>query len=685
MGSEPVSGSCARDRDGDRDGEQEQGCRAVFDGIGAAGVGRKRGGAGYRHGLRTLQPSVSVRRSLRMVSPDMAARIVPRPARVTRVTRVVAMRGLAVTLLIATGLSGCAQSPRGGGAASVAAWAATDGEPIRVRVIAFNDFHGQIESGGLTVRLRDPTAPGKTWAVGVGGAAHLATLVRRLRAQAPHSVLVSGGDLVGASPIASALFRDEPTIEAMNQIGLDLGVVGNHEFDRGVDELRRLLAGGCHPGDASGAAATCAGPARRYAGADFPLVAANVIQADGRPLLAAAVVREFDGRRVAFVGAVLRGTPTVVAPSGIVGLRFEDEADAINREVGVLKAQGIEAFVAVIHEGGVTNGDWNDPACPGARGEIFAIADRLRPEVDVVLSGHSHQGYSCVRDAPGNPGLRIVQAIANGRAVSVVDLALDRATGDVDRSRTSARNLPVANGLAGDRAADAVYEPLPADPAVSALVAHYAAQAEPLAGRVIGRLDGDAGRTPSAGGDAALGRLVADAQLAATRAPARGGSRIALMNPGGLRADLGCAGAAPPCAVTFGQAFGAQPFGNSLVVMTLTGTQLLALLEQQFTGPNQERPRILQPSAGFGWQWRASAPPGARIVDVRLDGEPITPDGAYRVTVNSFLADGGDGFTVLRDGTDRLGGMQDLDALTGYLAGGAVSAVPREARVRRGD
>jgi 5'-nucleotidase len=662
-----------------------------------------------------------------MVSPETAARIVPcsgltgpdgrdacaeRDARVVIDTRTVCgaagragaraaaapavgaamLRAVAAALLLATGLAGCALPSRGDGEAPVAsassAAAATPvrgGEPIRVRVIAFNDFHGQIEPGGLTLRLPDPAAPGKTWAVGAGGAAHLATLVRRLRAQAPHSVLVSGGDLVGASPIASALFRDEPTIEAMNRIGLDLGVLGNHEFDRGVDELRRLLAGGCHPGADSGVAASCAGPSGRYAGAEFPLFAANVFQSDGRSLLAPAVVREFDGRRVAFVGAVLRGTPTVVLPSGIAGLRFEDEADAINRQVGLLKAQGIEAFVAVIHEGGTTSGDWNDPTCPGARGEIFAIADRLRPEVDVVLSGHSHQGYSCVRDAPGNPGLRILQAVANGRAVSVVDLALDRATGDVDRARTQARNLPVANGLAGDRAADAVYEPLPADPAVGALVAHYAARAEPLAGRVIGRLDGDADRAPSPGGDGALGRLVADAQLAATRAPAQGGARIALMNPGGLRADLRCAGGAPPCAVSFGQVFGAQPFGNSLVVMTLTGTQLVALLEQQFTGPNATRPRILQPSSGFGWGWRPSAPPGARIVDVRLDGQPIVPTGAYRVTVNSFLAEGGDGFTVLRDGTDRLGGMQDLDALAAYMAGEAVVAVPREARVRRGD
>jgi 5'-nucleotidase len=564
--------------------------------------------------------------------------------------------------------------------------AAPPAEPIRLRVIAFNDFHGQLEPAGLTLRLLDPRTPGATLQVGAGGAAYLATLVHRLRAQVPHSVLVSGGDLVGASPIASALFRDEPTIEVMNAIGLDLGVVGNHEFDRGVTELRRLHGGGCDAGPVALAGAACAGPSGRHEGARFPVIAANVTDADGRLLLPAAVVREVGGRRVAFVGAVVRGTPSIVAPAGVAGLRFDDEADAINRQVVELKAtQGIEAFVAVVHEGGTTDGDWNDPACPGARGPIFAIADRLRPEVDLVLSGHTHQGYSCVRDVPGNRGLRIVQASANGRGVSVVDLVIDPRTGDVDRARSGARNLPVANGLGGERAADPVYAPLPADPVVQAMVAHHVARAQPLADRPVGRLSGPADRRASPGGDHALGRLVADAQLAATRAPAHGGARLALMNPGGLRADLRCEPHAVPCAVTYGQAFAAQPFGNSLVVMTLTGAQLLAVLERQFSGINAQRPRVLQPSAGLSYRWRSDAPGAARVIDPRLDGEPIRPAARYRVTVNSFLADGGDGFETLREGTERLGGPQDLDALIDYLGSAETVAPPREARVLRDD
>lgn len=587
---------------------------------------------------------------------------------------------LAATLAFATACTAPAGRPGGGAAPLEPARAAP---PVAFRVIAFNDFHGQLEPGGLTLRVRDPADPSRSLQVGAGGVAHLATLVRRLRAEAPHAVVVSSGDLVGASPIASALFRDEPTIEAMNAMGLDLNAVGNHEFDRGVAELERLIGGGCHAGDGS-PAASCDGPGGRFAGARFPMIAANVRRDDGRTLLPASVVREAGGVRVAFVGAVLRATPTVVVPSGVAGLRFEDEADAINREVAALKARGVEAIVAVIHEGGTIAGDWNDPSCPGARGPVFAIVDRLRPEVDAVLSAHSHQGYACLRDAPGNPRLPVVQAFANGRGVSVLDLELDPASGDVIRGRTRVRNLPVANGLGGERAADAAFPPLPPDPQVRAIVEHYAARARPLAQRPVGRIAAPVTREPSGGGDSALGRLVADAQLAATRAPERGGARIALMNPGGLRADLPCERAAAPCTVRVADAFAAQPFGNSLVVMTLTGARLLEALEQQFAGLNAARPRPLQPSSGFEWSWRAVGA-GARIVEARLDGEPIDPAARYRVAVNSFLAEGGDGFDAFREGTERLGGAQDLDALIAWLGAAPVLELPARPRVRRVD
>ena len=581
-------------------------------------------------------------------------------------------RIVSIVVLLGAALAGCVATPPPPQAGRA---------PIPLRLVALNDFHGQLEPGGLTLRLRDPGDPSRMLNVGAGGAAQLGTLVRRLRAEVPNTLVVSAGDLVGATPIASALFRDEPTVEVMNLIGVDLGAVGNHEFDRGFAELRRLIAGGCHPGDAS-PAGSCAGPDGAFRGARFPMLAANVRDSAGRAVLPASIVRDVGGVKVAFIGAVLRATPTVVVPAGVAGLVFEDEADAVNREVARLKASaGIEAFVAVIHEGGAIDGDWNDARCPGARGPIFAIADRLRPEVDAVLSGHSHLGYACLRDAPGNPRLPVVQAFANGRAVSVVDLQLDPATGDVLRARTVARNLPVANGLGGDRAADAAYPPLPPDPAVRAIVEHYAARAKPLAERPVGRIAAAATRDPSPGGDTPLGRLVADAHLAATRSPDRGGARLALTNPGGMRADLRCD--AGPCEVRYADAFAAQPFGNSLVVMTLTGAQILAVLEQQFTGVNAARPRVLQPSAGFEIRWRASATPGARIVEARLDGVPIDPAVRYRVTVNSFLADGGDGFETFRAGTNRLGGDLDVDALIAWLGATPTLEVPRAARVQR--
>lgn len=527
---------------------------------------------------------------------------------------------------------------------------------LKVRLLAFNDFHGQLEPESLSLRLR---APG-LMTVPAGGAAWLAGMLDRLRSEVRHSITVSGGDLVGASPLVSAAHDDLPTIDVMNAMGLDLGVVGNHEFDRGLAHLQRLQAA-----------------------ARFPMIAANVIDAQGAMVFAPSVVREFEGVRIAFVGAVLSSTPEIVRPSGVAGLRFLDEADSIEREVQRLQAQGIRAIVAVIHEGGRIQGDWNDPTCPGAQGRIFAIARRLPPEVDVVLSGHSHQGYHCVIQEPRQRGLRIAQAVANGRAVSVIDLAIDRRTGDVDRSATQGQNLPVANGLDAD---DAVRRAFPAErpsPAIQARVQAFVEQARPVAEQVVGRVAQPVARTPAPGGDSPLGRLVADAQLAATRPPDAGGAQLALMNPGGLRTDLRCVAAQAPCPIRMADAFAVQPFGNPLVVMTLTGAQLIQVLEQQFTGANAARPRLLQPSEGFGWAWRARARDGRHVTQAWLHGQPIEPHAKYRVVVNDFLASGGDGFGALTQGTDRIGGPMDLEALVMALGRVSVTRAPEPARLQR--
>ena len=573
--------------------------------------------------------------------------------------------GLAVWLT----LTGCAQT-----GPHVARPDEVDG--VSVRLLAFNDFHGQLDSAGLTLRLRDPS--GVLRSQPVGGAVNLAATLKSLAAGRGHAMILSSGDLIGASPLGSALYRDEPTIEVMNAIGLGLNVVGNHEFDKGVAELRRMVSGGCHESTRAtdSAFASCGGPDGKYVGARFPFLAANVETETGTPLFAPYVIRTFGSARIAFIGVVTRTTPTIVSPSGVAGVRFLDEAESVNRYVDEVRAAGVEAIAVVIHEGGAIAGDWNDPACPGARGRVFRIADRLSPAVDLVFSAHTHQGYNCVRDAPGNAGLRIVQAYAQGRAVSVVDVVVDPVTRDIVRARTVAQNVPVRAEPAVTAAAEV--------PEVAALVDHYVRAAETRAARPVGTILQTFDREGRRGGDSAAGRLVADAQLAATRAPERGGAVIAFTNPGGARTDLRCLGI-PPCPVSYGQVFATQPFGNALVVMTLTGAQLRTLLEQQFSGVNQASPRVLSPSAGFNYRYRLAAPAGERVSDMRLDGASIDPHRHYRVAVNGFLADGGDGFQVLLEGGDRLGGPQDVDVLADYLRARSPLAPDRMLRVIRED
>jgi len=573
---------------------------------------------------------------------------------------------LALALLSAAWLAGCASGPMPAAAPAT--------EPVTVRVIAFNDLHGNLESAGLSLPWPDPANRERALRLSAGGAAHLAGLVQSLRAGARHHITVSSVDLIGGTPLISALFLHESTIDAMNLLGLDIAAPGNHEFDAGKDELLRVMGGGCRTLPAEGNLVSC--PLGKHAPARFPHFAANVETADGKTLFPASIVRDFGGVRVGFIGAVTKVTPNIVVPSGVVGLKFTDEADSINREAARLSAQGVKALVAVIHEGGETGTpglplEWNDVGCPRPRGAIFDIVKRLSPEVDIVFSAHTHQGYRCVID-----GRVVMQATALGRGVSVADLVLDPKTGDVDRTKTQHRNLPVFNDRSDAtlKAAIISAEPEPwasalknAQPvaAVAERVAAYAAAAAPRAQRPVGRIAGNFDR--SARSDASAGRLVADAQWAATRTPERGGAEFALMNPGGVRTDLRCAGGAtPPCSVSYGEVFSMQPFGNSLVVMTLTGAELKQMLEDQ-QAPGRERPSFLIPSSSLTYDWKASAAHGQRVQNLRLAGQPVALDRNVRFTVNSFLAEGGDGVRMLVQGRNRLGGAQDVDALIAFL------------------
>jgi 5'-nucleotidase len=556
---------------------------------------------------------------------------------------------------------------------------ASTGEPVRLRLIAFNDLHGNLESTGLSLPWPDPAQPGKAVRLAAGGAAHLSGTIQALRAGAPHSLVISSGDAIGATPLISALFLHESTVDVLNRIGVDMAIPGNHEFDAGKDELLRVMGGGCRPNKADALTVSCPlgdTGANQHPGARFPHFAANVATAGGKTLFPPSIVKTVAGVRVGFIGAVTKITPTIVVPSGVAGLKFTDEADAINAEAARLKAQGIQALVAVVHEGGDTGTpglplEWNDAGCPNPRGAIFNIAKRLSPDIDVIFSAHTHQGYRCVVD--GRP---IMQATALGRGVSVADLVIDPRTGDVDRARTTHRNLPVFNERSDAplRAAITAAEPEPfasalrsanPDATVAERVAAYARVAAPRAARPVGLIGGAFERV--AKGDASAGRLVADAQWRATRDPALGGAQFALMNPGGVRTDLRCANnAAPPCPVTFGEVFTMQPFGNSLVVMTLTGAQLKQMLEDQ-QRPGRPAPVLLIPSSSLTYRWLAKAEHGQRVQDLKLAGVAINPAADYRLTVNSFLADGGDGFVMLREGRNRLGGELDIDALIAHL------------------
>ena len=511
---------------------------------------------------------------------------------------------------------------------------------VNVQILAVNDFHGNLEPPA--------GSSGRIGTINAGGAEYLATHINNLRATNPNTVVVSAGDMIGASPLLSALFHDEPTIEAFNQIGLDFNAVGNHEFDEGVYELIRMQEGGCHPVDG------CL-DGDDFGGANFRYLAANVTwQKNDKPIFPAYKTRSFNGVHVAFIGMTLEGTPTIVTPSGISMLNFLDEADTVNALIPELKQKGIETIVVLIHEGGAQVAPAPYNGCVGISGAIVDIVNRFDPEVDVVISGHTHNAYNCTIN-----GMLVTSAASFGRIVTDVDLTIDKATGEV-LTKTANNNI--------------VTRDVPKDSFITSLIAKYDAIAAPLRNRIIGSITADITRTANAAGESALGDVIADAQLDATNDPGFGDAVVAFMNPGGIRTDLvysQVSGSELPGQVTYGESFSVQPFGNSLVTMTLTGAQIDTLLEQQFNGcGTQNANRILQVSAGFTYSWSASAPACNKvdIASIMINGVPINAASSYRVTVNSFLADGGDNFLVLKDGTNRLGGAVDTDALESYFA-----------------
>ncbi|MDY0745439.1 bifunctional metallophosphatase/5'-nucleotidase [Paucibacter sp. R3-3] len=594
--------------------------------------------------------------------------------------------------------------------------AAAQTAPITVKIIGFNDFHGNLQTPGtFGVNTIVPAAQRPL----VGGAEYLAAYVARLKAQNPLNVVVGAGDMVSASPLISALFFDEPTVEALNHVGLEFTSVGNHEFDHGSTELKRLQNGGCKITNGQPDPNSCKGLGSRapgtFDGAKFQYLSANVIEtATGKTLLAPYGIKSFNGVKIAFIGMTLKGTPGIVTPTGVAGLQFNDEADTVNALVPRLRTQGIEAIVVLVHQGGfqtspnvgdINGCDGNLKNADGTASDIANIVSRLDDAVDLVISAHTHAAYNCSAntvDVVNNGGtakitarptglpnktgrlIPVTSASAFGRIVTDVDVTLDPKTRQV---------LAVAptNRLV-DETDPAIKQAIATDPTVQNIVNGYNALVSPLSGRVIATISRALPNSANGAGEMPAGDLIADAQLQATQPANLGGSQIAFMNAGGVRnPGFAPAGVSYPYNLTYGDAFTVQPFGNTLVTMTLTAQQIKNVLEQQFNGcMGQTANRVMQISNGFKYSWKASAPACSKIVDVSLtptdvstvppqatgaaevivaNGVVLNPTKTYRVTVNNFMATGGDGFTVLIGGTNQLGGAQDIDALTAYLSG----------------
>ena len=558
-------------------------------------------------------------------------------------------------------------------------WNPLSSDPtLRISVLAFNDLHGNLEPPQISIREQVNQV---TTAVPAGGIAYMASAIQQLKAQNPLHAVVSAGDMIGATPLISALFLDEPTIEAVNAIGIDFNAVGNHEFDKGVAELERMRQGGCEQ-------FTRLKPClvnTAFPGANFEFLAANVKKENGQTLFPAYGIKVFkQGRhevKVGFVGMTLKGTPLIVTPAGVKGVQFESEAQTANALVPILKAQGVSALVLVIHEGGTVQGGPNDPNCPGLAGDIIPILNQLDSAFDVVVSGHTHRAYACdyQKFNPAKPFL-LTSAGQYGTLLTHIELEVDALQRKV--TRKSAHNLIIQSeaftNAAGVRVVPTTQLPqFTPHPEVARIVATYKAASAEQAARQITRLPQSITRAATPSGETALGNLIADAQWAATAPADKGAADFALMNPGGVRADLIVAPGGG--AVNYGQLFSIQPFGNTLTVKTFTGQLVKELLESQY---RQDRPRVLYPSAQLTYQVDLKQPVGQRVSDIRIKGQDLQLNARYRVTMNSFLATGGDAFSVFNRGTDVLGGDLDVDALTDYLAKNPGLTPPQTGRIR---
>ncbi|MFH9586769.1 bifunctional metallophosphatase/5'-nucleotidase [Streptomyces luteogriseus] len=533
-----------------------------------------------------------------------------------------------------------------------------------VQLLSFNDLHGNLEPpAGSSGRVTETQPDGTTKTIDAGGVEYLATHLRQARKGEKYSITAAGGDMVGASPLISGLFHDEPTIEALNKLDLDVTSVGNHEFDEGAKELARLQNGGCHPKDGCYAD-------KRFKGADFPYLAANVLdEKTKKPILKPYWVWKKNGVKVGFIGVTLEGTPDIVSAEGVKGLSFKDETETINKYAKVLQKQGVKSIVALIHEGGFPastsyNYDCDSPgAGDGISGPIVDIAKNVTPQVDALVTGHTHNAYVCsIADPAGKPRM-VTSAASFGRLYTDTTLTYDRRTGDIARTAVKSANRVVTRDV-------------PKAPDMTELIGKWNTLAAPIGNKPIGYISGDIGNT---GTESPLGDLIADAQLAHGR-QLDPETDLALMNPGGIRAPLTYAAKAGEGdgVVTYAEGFTVQPFANTVNLQDFTGAQVVQALKEQVSGPNTAAPKVLQVSSGLTYTLDLTKSGADRVVtdSIRLNGAAIDPAATYRVATNSFLAGGGDGFPTLGQGTNDVVGSDDLTALEQYLTANSSASNP---------
>ena len=510
---------------------------------------------------------------------------------------------------------------------------------LKVQVIGINDFHGAIQ------------APGNGE---LGGIESIATLIKQLRAENSKTIVVGAGDLVGASPLLSSMFYDEPTIEALSAIGMETSAVGNHEFDKGKEELLRKQNGGCHP------IAGCVGK-EAFDGADFSYLAANVIVTEtGKTLFPSYFIKEFDGIPVAFIGLTLEGTPAIVTPSGTAGLEFKNEVATINSQVAELKAKGINSIGVLIHEGATQQIETKKKdinRCDNIKGPIVDIVNNLDSAVDFVVSGHTHQAYNCQIN-----GKTVISAQSNGTLISQLNIEIDRKTKDI--VGIDAKNIPVET------------KRYKKDPELTSFVQKYERISLPIAQQQMGTLDAPSNKKLTENGDSSLGKLIADAQLYAASSKDAGGAQIAFMNSGGIRADLKAGD------LTYGDLFTVQPFSNVVVTQSLTGAEIKQALEQQW---DRERPQIMPISKGFYYEWDNSRPVGDKVIasSMKFQGKPMDMNKSYRVAANEFLATGGSRFSAFKQGKDKVYSLPDNEALMMYFKDNSPIKVPTDTRIKK--